>query len=97
MDKSVLETMLHTWSKIEIPPHPSKKAVRIILIEICFKGIDEIEKIPLVISTIPRIKLSTILLGMWKVESKGSNNNIKLLCFKIEITIENITINPPNI
>ena len=80
-----------------MPPHPSKKEERIMLIEIFFNGIVEIVKIPLVISTIPRIKLSTISVGICKKDNKGFINNIKLLCFKIEIITENITIKPPDV
>ena len=87
--------MLQTWSKIEIPPQPSKKAVIIILIETFFRGIAEIAKIPLVISTIPKKKLSTSSEGTCKIFSKGFNISMKLLCFNIEIITEKITINPP--
>ena len=60
-----------------MPPHPSKKAVRIILIEIFFNEIEEIAKIPLVISTIPKIKLSAILDGICKSSSAGLKKIIK--------------------
>lgn len=65
------------------------------LIETFFRGIAEIVKIPLVISTIPKKKLSTNSDGTCKRFSKGFNTSIKLLCFKIEIITEKITINPP--
>ena len=56
---------------------------------------EEIEKIPLVISTIPRIKLSATLTGICKLFNKGFNISMKLLCFNIEIVTEKITIKPP--
>ena len=65
------------------------------LIETFFRGIAEIAKIPLVISTIPKKKLSTSSDGTCKKFSKGSNISMKLLCFNIEIITEKITINPP--
>ena len=65
------------------------------LIETFFRGIAEIAKIPLVISTIPKKKLSTSSEGTCKILSKGFNTSMKLLCFNIEIITEKITINPP--
>ena len=65
------------------------------LIENFFRGIAEIAKIPLVISTIPKKKLSTSSEGTCKIFSKGFNISMKLLCFNIEIITEKITINPP--
>ena len=65
------------------------------LIETFFRGIAEIAKIPLVISTIPKKKLSTSSEGTCKIFSKGFNISMKLLCFNIEIITEKITINPP--
>lgn len=65
------------------------------LIENFFRGIAEIAKIPLVISTIPKKKLSTSSEGICKIFSKGFNISMKLLCFNIEIITEKITINPP--
>ena len=71
IDKSVLETILQTCNKIEIPPNPSKKLVKIILIEISLIAMLEIKEIPLVISKKPVkrgvIKLVLILNGCNKI------------------------------
>ena len=48
--------MLSTWSNTEIPPKPSKKAVKIIFIESFLQAIEDIELIPFVISKKPQIR-----------------------------------------
>ena len=78
-----------------MPPQPSKNEESIILIEIFLKRIEEIAKIPFVISTIPKIKLSAISVGICKKLRAGCSKKIKLLCFNIETITEKTTINPP--
>lgn len=48
--------MLHTCSKTEIPPKPSKNAENIMFIDSFLEAIQEIELIPFVISRKPLIK-----------------------------------------
>ena len=91
--------MLSTCSNTEIPPNPSKKAVKIIFIESFLQAIDDIELIPFVISKKPQIigliKEVSILIKL----NKGERHVDKMfripLDFKIEITLEKITTNPP--
>jgi len=99
MDKSVFEVILRTCSKIEIPPKPRRKAVKIILIDIFLHAILEILLIPFVISNIPVnkgwVKSVSICInskiGLIKLE-----HAIKIpLDFKIDIILENITTKPP--
>ena len=91
--------ILRTCNKTEIPPIQSKKAVKIIFIEIFLHEILEIRFIPFVISKNPLSK------GLTKDVSILKNVNIgdKIietfarmpLDFKIEIMLEKITTNPP--
>lgn len=91
--------MLSTCKKIEKPPIPSKKEVRIIFIEMAFIGILEIKEIPFVISKIPVSKGATKFEGIPKIFKQGEIVNVRifsnLLALKIEIITENITTNPP--
>lgn len=99
IDKSVFEVILRTWSNTEIPPNPKRKAVKIILIESFLQAIKEIELIPFVISKKLQIRgvikevsiCKKLNNGEIQVEKKESNP----LDFKMEITLENITTNPP--
>lgn len=99
IDKSVFEVILRTWSNTEIPPNPKRKAVKIILIESFLQAIKEIDLIPFVISKKPQIRgvikevsiCKKLNNGEIQVEKKESNP----LDFKMEITLENITTNPP--
>ena len=99
IDKSVFEVILRTWSNTEIPPNPKRKAVKIILIESFLQAIKEIELIPFVISKKLQIRgvikevsiCKKLNNGEIQVEKKESN----ALDFKMEITLENITTNPP--
>ena len=96
---SELEEMPHTCKRIEIPPKPNKKEVNIIFIESFLQAILEIEAIPFVISINPLMR------GIQKevsilINSKTGVINIEVLFripldFKIEIILENNTINPP--
>lgn len=99
IDKSVLEVMLRTWSNTEIPPKPSKNAVKIMLIESFLQAICEIEFIPFVISKNPQrkgdIKEVSILRKLNNGEKQVDKMLIMPLDFKIEITLEKITTNPP--
>lgn len=99
IDKSVLEVILNTCKRTEIPPKPSKNAVIIILIDSFLKAIFEIIFIPLVISNnpvkIPDIKLVSILKKLHNGVNNSSNISSKWLDFKIDIMLENITTNPP--
>ena len=99
IDKSVLEVILQTCNKIDIPPKPSKNALKIMLIESFFDAIQDIELIPFVISKKPLIR------GAIKSElipTKLKNGAVKLdtalripLDFRIDIILENITTKPP--
>lgn len=75
MDISEEEVMLRTWSKIDIPPNPSKKAHIVIFIVIFLTGIFEMIDTPFVSSTIPEkipaIKFSEI--------PKNLNNGANIL------------------
>lgn len=91
--------MLKTCNKTESPPNPNKIAVTIILKEIFFNFIIEIILIPFVISNKP-VKIDAIKLdGIPKKLKMGSNKMqtkfVIPLIFKIEITTENSTTNPP--
>ncbi len=91
--------MLRTWSKIDIPPKPSKNAQIIILKEIFFIGILEIRETPLVSSTIPDNIPYEKLLGILSILKNGErildNMSNTPVFFKIEIiTLKSIT-NPP--
>ena len=91
--------MLHTCNKTEIPPKPNKKAVKIILTEIFLTITAETLLIPFVISKKPVIRGLIKLVSIRKNSKTGDKNTHKLeripLDFKIEITLENITTNPP--
>lgn len=99
MDKSDFETMLKTWSKIESPPNPSRKAVTIMFVEIFFSFIKDTMLIPLVISKIPvntdaiiwEGRFKNVQTGLSKIQTKS----VIPLTFKIEIITENKTIKPP--
>lgn len=99
MDRSLLDVILYTCKKTEIPPKPSRNAERIIFMLIVFIGIIEICLIPLVISSIP------VRMGVQKFVSRFSSLNIgelirvnvlKIpLVFSIDIMLEKMMINPP--
>ena len=78
MDKSVLEVILQTWRSTEIPPKPSKNAVKIRLKESFLQAMEEMVLIPFVISNIPVkipcMKLVSIFRN-WKI---GWNKILKL-------------------
>lgn len=99
MDKSDFETILITWSKTEIPPKPKRKAVSIILIDICFIFMFEIKLIPFVISNIPVNKELEMFSGTFTNLHTGLNiSDTKLvnpLALKIEMITENSTTKPP--
>ena len=91
--------MLKTCKRTEIPPKPSKNAVKIMFIESFLQAINEILLIPFVISKIPQRKGPmnevSILIALNKGEihvDKICNNPLD---FKIEITLEKITTKPP--
>ena len=48
MDRSDFEVILSTCNKIEMPPNPSKKEARVMLVEIAFCEIEAISFNPLV-------------------------------------------------
>ena len=99
MDKSVLAVILQTWRSIEIPPKPSKKAVRIILKEIFLQAMEEIIFIPFVISKMPVKNPCMKLVSIFRKESKGFSKIVMLfnmpLALRIDRILENMTINPP--
>ena len=99
MDKSVLDTILQTWSKMDIPPNPSKKAVNIILVDIFFVSILEILFIPFVISNIPNKRGSIKEISILKKLNIGTKSKeeyfIILVEDRIAVIIENTTIKPP--
>ena len=99
IDKSVLEVMLNTCRRTEIPPKPSKNAVIIIFIDNFLKAIFEMIFIPLVISNkpvkIPDIKLVSIFKKLHNGVNISSNISSKWLDLRIDIILENITTNPP--
>ena len=91
--------ILKTCSNTDIPPKPSKKAVNIILIEIFLQAILEIELIPFVISKNPEINGAAKEKSIFRVSKIGAINKANIfkipLAFKIDITLEKITTNPP--
>lgn len=91
--------ILHTCSKIEIPPKPSKKVDRMILIDSFFDAIHEIELIPFVISKKPLIKGEMKAVSIPKMLNIGENKLDESLSnpleFSIDIMLEKITTNPP--
>lgn len=99
IDKSDFEVILKTCNRTDIPPKPSKKAVKIRLIESFLLEILEIELIPFVISKKPLIsgvaKEESILkkakIGEILIEKTDNNP----LDFNIDIILENITTKPP--
>ena len=91
--------MLRTWSKIDIPPKPSKNAQIIMFKEIFFIGILEIIETPFVSSTMPDNIPDEKLLGILKILRNGERilDNISNIpvCLSIDIiTLKSIT-NPP--
>ena len=99
MDKSLLEVMLRTCNKTEMPPNPSKNAVIMILIESFLQAILEIVLMPLVISK-KHVKIGPIKEVSMCIQSKNGLNNNSIICviplaFKIEIIEEKMTTNPP--
>ena len=96
---SDVEVMLKTWSKIEIPPKPSKKADIIIFKEIALNGILAITDTPFVSSIIPAKSPLANEEGMFKVFSKGESTNSNKSnipeLFRIEIITLNNTTKPP--
>ena len=99
IDKSFFETMLYTCKNIEIPPNPSKNEVNIILIEIAFICIFDINAIPLVISIIPVIngatKVGGIPMALRHGEIKETSIFKNLLALNIDIITEKRTTKPP--
>ena len=99
MDKSVLDIVLQTCSKTEIPPKPSIKDAIMILIDSFFSGILQITLKPLVSSIIPETNPNINVFGICNKSNKGSiklhNTLNKLLVCRIEIITENRTTNPP--
>ena len=91
--------MLRIWSIIEIPPKPNKNAQIIILVDMHLFGIEAIEQIPFVSSSIPVIVPSEKLFDMPNTFKNGDkvfpNISKILLLFKIDIITEKRTINPP--
>ena len=77
IDKSVLEITLQTCNKTEIPPNPSKKEARIILMDKCFSVILQIILRPLVNSKIPQEKPLQNFVGMCKKLNIGDNKSAK--------------------
>ena len=99
MDKSLLEVMLSTCNKTEIPPKPSKNAVINILMESFLQAILEMLLIPFVISKNP-VNSGSIKEGETCIKLKNGVAMISIICvipldFKIEIIEEKITTNPP--
>ena len=99
MDKSLLEVILSTCNKTEIPPKPSKNEVINILIESFLQAILEILLIPLVISKNP-VNSGSIKEGETCIKLKNGLAMISIICvipldFKIEIIEEKMTTNPP--
>lgn len=99
MDKSVLEVILKTCKNTEIPPKPSRKAVNIRLIEIFLQIMEDITLIPFVISKKPVNRPWAKFISIFKQLKIGLTILVKILkippVFNIEITLENITTNPP--
>lgn len=99
IDKSDFDTILKTCNSTEIPPKPSKKAHKIMLIEIFFVDTAVTSDRPFVSSIMPenigfakdKSILSNFSIGYKVADSISS----ALLVFKIDITTENITTNPP--
>lgn len=99
MDKSVLEVILKTCKNTDIPPKPSRKAVNIRLIEIFLQTMEDITLIPFVISKKPVNRPWAKFISIFKLLKIGLTILVKILkippVFNIEITLENITTNPP--
>ena len=70
MDRSDFEVILSTCNKIEMPPNPSKKEARVMLVEIAFCEIEAISFNPLVSSTSP---VSKGLVNSWQIPKKCQN------------------------
>lgn len=91
--------MLRTWSKIENPPKPSKKAQSIILWDINLLFTFAANLTPFVNSIIPVIKpfanLGSILIHLKMVSTKLHKTLKMWLFFKIERITEKSTIKPP--
>ena len=99
IDRSVFDTILNIWKKIDIPPIPSKKAVNIIFKEIAFICMFEIIAIPFVISSNPVKKGAIKAVGIFKILKKGDIKMTSifknLLALNIDIITEKSTIKPP--
>lgn len=92
--------MLDTCSKTENPPNPSKKAVKIRLIEICLQGMAATCITPLVSSRIPQIKevgkrISSIPKALKKGNKEEERIEIILLFFKMDKMTLKRTTKPP--
>jgi hypothetical protein len=91
--------MLRTCSNTEIPPKPSKKAVKIMFIEIALIFILAIEAIPFVISRNPVSRGEIKDVGIFIKLNNGikilASKSTRWLALKIEIITENKTTNPP--
>ncbi len=73
IEMSDLEVMLQTCNKTERPPKPSRKAVKIIFIEIAFICMLDIKEIPFVISKSP-VNRGVMKVGdICNVSNTGSN------------------------
>ena len=99
IDRSVLEVMLNTCRKTEIPPKPSKKAVKITFKLIALICIEAICLMPFVISSSPvsnGIQKEELILKSFKIGLKNNDNKLNMpLLFKIDIKLEKITMKPP--
>ena len=96
---SDVDVILKTWSKIEIPPKPSKNAQIIIFTEIALNGIFAIIDTPFVSSTIPEKRPLANDVGIFNLLSKGEsikdNTSNILVLLRIDITTLNSITKPP--
>ena len=99
IESPALLIILKTCNKTDIPPQPSKKAVKIKLIENFLLEMLEIEFIPLVISKNPLINGEAKTESILKTDNIGERTVEKAdnipLDFNIDITLEKITTKPP--
>ena len=99
IERSLLEVILSTCNRTDIPPNPSKNAVINKLMESFLQAILEIVLIPLVISKKP-VNSGSIKEGETWINWNNGVTIISIICvipldFKIEIIEEKITTNPP--
>lgn len=99
MDRSVLEVILKTCRKMEIPPNPNRNAVKIILMDNFLQAILEIIFIPFVISRKPVNSAEIKLESICKKLNSGVRKIVAIekipLAFKIDMMLEKITTKPP--